>query len=100
VKNVQVIDGAENCGYSVYSVSDQHFDILFPDTGQDIEFSEDLFERVGHDVANKILSSMWNARVEKPALEGIHGTIFFGLSERKTYYPTKRESDLDGPVRL
>ena len=38
MKNIQVIDGANNCSYDIFAVTDDEFKILFPDPGQDIEF--------------------------------------------------------------
>src|SRR5579871_5330834 len=45
-KNIQVIDGAENCTYSVYATNAEAFREMFPD-GQDIEFADDLIVRLG-----------------------------------------------------
>jgi hypothetical protein len=47
MKNIQVIDGAQNCRYPIYSVTDDEFAIIFPAKGQGIEFLEDAILRVG-----------------------------------------------------
>lgn len=94
MKNIQVIDSADNCAYDLFSVSEADFVKIFPN-GQDIEFSEDLFERLGEDEASKILESVWKNRLDKKEVTGIHGTLFYGLENKKTYYPNKRELDLD-----
>ncbi|MGI0134101.1 MAG: hypothetical protein ACREBW_03995 [Candidatus Micrarchaeaceae archaeon] len=94
MKNVQVIDGALNCTYSIYAVSDRIFRSLFPRKGQDIEFSEDAFERIGHKAAAPLFKSIWKRRINKETAKGIHGTLFFGLTNKKEYYPNKREADL------
>lgn len=93
MKNIQVIDSAENCAYDIYRISDDSFLKIFPD-GQDIEFSEDLFERLGSEEATKILKTAWENKVDKQKVSGIHGTLFYGLQSKKAYYPSKRESDL------
>lgn len=97
MKNVQIIDGAINCAYSVYQMSDESFQAIFPDPGQDIEFIEDFIGRIGETQAGQILNPVWKQRVEKSNANGIHGTLFFELPDKKKFYPTKRESDLDRP---
>ncbi len=97
MKNIQVIDGADNCAYDIFSISDEGFLKIFPN-GQDIEFSEDLFERLGEDVACKILEPVWKNRLAKTEVKGIHGTLFYGLQSKKQYYPNKRDDDLDARV--
>ncbi|HEV2804208.1 MAG TPA: hypothetical protein VGW57_04665 [Chthoniobacterales bacterium] len=47
MKNVQIIDGAINCAYSVYEMSDESFRVIFPAEGQDVEFIDDLIARMG-----------------------------------------------------
>lgn len=94
MKNIQVVDGADNCAYDIFSVSDDDFLKIFPN-GQDVEFSEDLFSRLGDDEASKMLEPVWKNRLDKKAVVGIHGTLFYGLDSKKEYYPNKRESDLD-----
>ncbi len=32
-KNIQVIDGAVNCTYPIYSVTEEEFRVLFPENG-------------------------------------------------------------------
>jgi hypothetical protein len=40
-KNIQVIDGAINCHYPIYSIEEEYFNLIFPN-GQDIEFIDDF----------------------------------------------------------
>ncbi len=42
MKNIQVIDGAINCAYDVYVATGEDFLLLFPGSGQDIQFIEFL----------------------------------------------------------
>jgi hypothetical protein len=97
MKNVQIIDGAINCAYSVYQMSDESFRAIFPDEGQNVEFIDDLIARMGEAKAGQILDPVWKHRIEKRNAHGIHGTLFFELPDKKKFYPTKRESDLDQP---
>ena len=93
MKNIQVIDGAENCAYDIFQISDESFKKIFPN-GQDIEFSEDLFERLGQEEARKILEPLWDNKADKKLVVGIHGTLFYGLESKKQYYPDKKEQNL------
>lgn len=90
-KNIQVIDGAENCTYDVFKVSHTDFKIIFPADGQDIEFAEDLDDRQGIEGA---CSRMWSSRIDKKNIDGIHGTLFYGLENKRKYYPTKKDTEM------
>lgn len=94
VKNVQVIDGALNCSYEVFSASDADFKALFPSHGQDVEFIEDFWKRVGNRKAKAITQRLFAKRVNKKRIRGIHGTLFYQLTFKKKYYPTKKESEM------
>ena len=90
-----VITGAENCSYSIFAVPDEAFEQIFPN-GQDIEFFEDLMERLGKNLVDELLVPAWSNRIEKPDVVGIHGTLFYKLRDRKKqFYPNKKDSDID-----
>jgi len=93
MKNIQVIDGAENCTYDIFSLDENDFIEIFPGN-QDVEFAEDFQERVGSEKATEILSRLWRNRVDRKKVIGIHGTIFFQLQFKKQYYPTKKEREM------
>ncbi len=97
MKNIQVIDGATNCAYSIFEVTEETFSLLFPGRGQDIEFIDDIVARLGEEKAGEILAPVWEKRIEKRDVAGIHGTLFYELEFKKKYYPNKRESDFDDP---
>ncbi len=97
MKHIQAIDGADNCSFSIYSASEEDFSLIFPEPGQDVEFVEDLVRRIGARAVGELVIRVTSKRVEKPAVNGIHGTLFFGLRERRIFYPNKRESDFDAP---
>lgn len=94
MKNIQIIDGADNAGYWVYQINDAQFKIIFPKKNQNIEFSGDLFKRLGDKAISKFLTDLWGAKMEKSSVIGIHGTLFYELEWKKKYYPTKNEDDL------
>jgi hypothetical protein len=93
MKNVQVIDGADNTKYPIYAAPEDDFDMIFPN-GADLEFIEDFVDRVGEEAARKILTAMWDRPILKEDAMGIHGTLFYELAEKKRkFYPMKRFSD-------
>ena len=94
MKNIQVIDGARNCTYSLFASSDKHFELLFPDD-TDVAFPDEIFERLGKSRARGIFKKLWARPVDKKSADGIHGTLFFDLDVKKTLYPTRREAGMD-----
>jgi hypothetical protein len=94
MKNVQIIDGANNCTYSIYSFTDEEFSTVFPEPGQNVEFIEDAVARVGDEHLGNILAPVWKRFVKKPEVAGIHGTLFYELGHKKKYYPTKKEEEM------
>jgi len=99
MKNIQVIDGAENCAYDIFSISEDDFLILFPQKGQNIEFAEEVFERLGELEATMLFARLWERPCPKQAVSGIHGTLFFQQDCKKPFYPSKQESDLNAGGR-
>lgn len=97
MKNIQIIDSAANCSYSVYEIPNNVFEQLFPLAGQDVEFIDDVEERLGKRKTNALIKFTWHSQLSKQHVRGIHGTLFFEMPNRKAFYPNKRESDLDDP---
>ncbi|MFN4011480.1 MAG: hypothetical protein ACK4K8_16130 [Pannonibacter sp.] len=95
MKNIQIIDGAENCTFSVFQATEEEFESLFPD-GRDIELIEDLIARLGETAAEALLTLIWQRPVLKREALGIHGTLFFDNMGRREHIPqSKREVDWD-----
>jgi hypothetical protein len=96
LRNIQIIDGADNATFSVFQATDAEFNQLFPTIGQDMEISEDFVQRVGEAVANRVFEAIWERPILKRDANGIHGTIFFNSQSRRQHMPaSKREVDLD-----
>jgi hypothetical protein len=93
MKNIQVIDGADNCTYSLFTATDQEFNEIFLDN-TDIEFAEDFFSRVSGARGIEITREIWKRPVKKKLVQGIHGTLFYQLLDKKRYYPTKKEAEM------
>lgn len=98
MKNIQVVDGADNCIFPIYSVSDEDFLALFPDPGQSVEFVQDLAARMGSErAAGELVMRVTKAKADKRTISGIDGTLFIDLPDRRKYFPNKREDDVFVP---
>lgn len=95
MKNIQIIDRAENATFSVFQVTEDEFSAIFPGEKQDIELIEDFIKRCGSDDrAACVLTPIWERPILKRDALGIHGTLYFGYEDRRRYLPTtKREVD-------
>lgn len=92
MKNIQVIDGAENCVYDIFSATEDEFNIIFP-SGTDIAFIDEVETRCSSSVFEKI----WTRRVKKIDVKGIHGILFYELDMKKKYYPTRKDEEAINP---
>lgn len=93
MRNIQVIDGAVNCVYDIFQATPSEFAILFPES-TDIAFIEDLSTS---DEAKLALEALWKRRIPKQDANGIHGTLFFELSQKRDFYPTFRDAEAINP---
>ena len=94
LKNIQIIDDADNATFSVFQANDEEFNQIFL-IGQDMEISEDFVQRVGEAQANVIFNAIWERPILKRDVNGIHGTLYFDCQSRRQHMPTsKREVDL------
>ena len=93
MKTIQIIDSAANCTFSLFEATDEEFVWLFPEPGQDIQFSEDIVLPPG-----KSLTALWQRPILKTKANGIHGTLFYDFADRREHFPSsKRERDWDLP---
>ncbi|HEX4505917.1 MAG TPA: DUF4279 domain-containing protein [Alphaproteobacteria bacterium] len=96
LRNIQVIDGADNATFSVFQATDGEFNQIFPAIDQDMEISEDFFQRVGEARASEVLNAIWQRPIIKRDVNGIHGTLYFNYQSKRRHMPnSKREVDLD-----
>jgi len=82
MKNVQVIDGANNATFSLFQATDDEFAAIFVD-GCDVELVEDLFDRTGADAANRLLGAIWSRQILNRDALGLHGTLFYDKVSRQ-----------------
>ncbi|MEE4235684.1 MAG: hypothetical protein V2I51_03080 [Anderseniella sp.] len=89
MKNIQIIDDAANCTFSIFQATDEEFALIFPGEDQEIQFSVDFPE--DDETLAAALENIWNRPIRKRDALGIHGTIFYGLRRYKKTYPVLRE---------
>lgn len=94
MKNVLIIDGAENCEFAIFAMTEDEFKVVFPGNEQNVEFIEDFIDRIGDDHVASLLSLVWQRKVKKEDVKGIHGTIFYQLYWKKKFYPTKNDQEM------
>jgi hypothetical protein len=101
MKNIQVIDGADNCVYDIFAATDEGFSLIFP-KGRDVAFINEVMKRGGRPkVARSKLdaafANIWRRRIPKKDAVGIHGLLFYGLDHKQQYYPTRRDEEAINP---
>ena len=96
MKNIQVIDGAENCVYDIFAATEEEFSVIFP-AGQDVAFIDEVFSRADRASLDKTLAMLWTRRIRKSEAHGIHGTLFYEHERKKAYYPTRRDEEAANP---
>jgi hypothetical protein len=95
MKNIQVIDGALNCTFSLFQATEEEFLLIFPEPGQEIQYAEDIGELPNQDEIAIVLSRIWERPIRKRDANGIHGTLFFQLERYKLVFREKREDAVD-----
>src|SRR5262245_17137054 len=96
MKNIMVVDGAENCVYDVFATPDDDFALIFPD-GTDIAFIEDIERSPNAELVFEALKRTWLNRIPKREAVGIHGILFYQLYGKRKYYPTLRDEEAVNP---
>ncbi|GKS93404.1 MULTISPECIES: hypothetical protein [unclassified Acidovorax] len=96
MKNIQIIDGAQNCVYDIFSATDEEFLLLFPG-GVDIAFIDEIYATGDAKVLDEVFNNIWQRRVKKLEVQGIHGLIFYELNQKMIYYPTRKDEEAINP---
>jgi hypothetical protein len=101
MKNIQIIDGADNCVYDIFAASDEEFALLFPNQ-TDIAFAEAIFAAhnqttLDRETIHAAFNNIWRRRVKKADVQGVHGTLFYELNHKAIYYPTLKDEDAINP---
>jgi hypothetical protein len=93
MKNIQVVDGAENAAYDIFTATDEEFAMIFP-VGQDVAFINEVLERGPRKALDDAFDRIWTRRILKCDVVGIHGLLFYELDFKKKYYPRRRDDDI------
>jgi hypothetical protein len=95
MKNIQIIDGASNCTFSLFQATDEEFALLFPEPRQDVQYAEDLTQLPEQAEIDAALNRIWERPIRKQDARGIHGTLFYQLERYQRWYREKREDAVD-----
>lgn len=92
MKNIQIIDGAQNSVFEIYAIPDALFSVLFP-KGADVAFAKECSKKIPK--SDNRLKALYKKRLNKKSVQGIHGTLHLdsSLVEPK-FFPTRRESEV------
>ncbi|GFM87137.1 hypothetical protein PSCICO_25360 [Pseudomonas cichorii] len=82
MKNIQIIDGAKNCVYDIFSATEEEFDKIFPQ-GTNIAFIDEVYSRKSESELDRVFNSIWSRPVRKLHAQGIHGIVFMSWMKRK-----------------
>ena len=96
MKNIQIIDGAQNSVYDIFSATDKEFALVFPN-GTDIAFIDEVYANGDTLLLDAVFKKIWLRRIRKSKAKGIHGILFYELEVKKAYYPTRRDEDAVNP---
>jgi hypothetical protein len=96
MKNLQVIDGAENSVYDIFAATEEEFALIFP-AGQDVAFIDEVMARGPEKQLDETFTRIWRRRIPKRDVMGIHGLLFYDLEYKKQYYPTRQDEEAINP---
>lgn len=92
MKNIQIIDGADNAAYDIFSATEEEFSLIFPD-GTDVAFIDEVYRSQPSTILDAAFTEIWTRRVPKHLAVGIHGMLFYGCEHKKIYYPGRRDEE-------
>lgn len=75
MKNIQVIDGADNSVYDIFAAIEEEFALIFPDS-QDIGFIEEVMEHGPEKELGEAFSCIWKRCIPKRDAMGITAYCF------------------------
>lgn len=96
MKNIQIIDGAENYVYDIFEATEEEFSLIFP-METDIAFIEEVYASGNTEDLDVAFDNIWKRRIRKRDAKGIHGIIFYELPNKMQYYPNRCDEDAINP---
>jgi hypothetical protein len=95
MKNIMIIDWADNCTFSVFQATEEEFKSIFPEPGQEIQFQENLGKiRKYKDERKKAFAKLWERPIRRRDTVGIHGILFYENLRYKKHYLSLREDGM------
>ena len=92
MKNIQVIDGAENCVYDIFQATEEEFNLIFPGE-TDVAFIDEVYATGDKELLDNSFNAIWLRRISKVRANGIHGLLFYELGSKKRYYPSRKDEE-------
>ncbi len=96
MKNIQIIDGADNAVFDIFAATEEEFSLIFVE-GHDVAFIDEVMARGRQSGLGDVFDKIWARRVPKRDAMGIHGILFYGLDHKKQYYPTRKDEEACNP---
>jgi hypothetical protein len=96
MKNIQIFDGADNAVYDIFAATDEEFALIFS-SGTDVAFIDEVYEQQSAEDLDAAFKAIWQRRVPKSQVVGIHGILFYESEHKKVYYPTRRDEEAVNP---
>ncbi len=96
MKNIQVIDRADNCVYDIFAATEEEFLLIFK-SGHDVAFIDEVYESGERQKLDAAFKNIWARRQVKHEVQGIHGLLFYELEKKKIYYPTRKDEEAINP---
>ena len=96
MKNIQIIDGADNSVFDIFAATEEEFSLIFPE-GHDVAFIDEVMARGQENELDDAFNRIWKRRIPKRDAMGIHGILFYELDHKKQYYPTRKDEEASNP---
>jgi hypothetical protein len=96
MKNVQVIDDADNCTFPIFQFTEAQFELVFQNEAQDIAFIDEVLAALSDEQEALAFEGVWDRPISKSEIVGLHGTLFYGFAKKSKHFPASRtEFDWD-----
>ena len=96
MKNIQVIDGADNCVYDIFAATEEEFAAIFPN-GTDIAFIDEVYAQGDSVALDAHFDKIWQRPIRKVLAQGIHGILFYECEQKKKFYPNRLDQEAINP---
>lgn len=80
----------------IFAATDEEFSLIFR-SDEDIAFIDEVYQRRPAKYLDAVFAEIPKRRIPKANSKGIHGTLYYGLERKKSYYPTRRDEEAVNP---